>query len=48
MIDTTTVADLFTEWDIPWAVTSVLALTALIYTRGWARIRRTRPAQFPV
>lgn len=47
MIDTTTVADLFTEWDIPWAVTSALALTALIYARGWTRIRRTRPAQFP-
>ncbi len=47
MIDTTTVADLFTNWDIPWIVTSELALAALIYTRGWARIRRTRPAQFP-
>ena len=47
MIDTTTVADLFTEWEIPWIVTSELALTALIYTLGWARIRRTRPAQFP-
>jgi putative membrane protein len=47
MIDTTTVADLFTDWDIPWAVTSALALTALIYARGWLLIRRTRPAQFP-
>jgi putative membrane protein len=47
MIDTTTVADLFTDWDIPWIVTSALALTALIYVRGWTRIRRTRPAQFP-
>ena len=29
-------------------MTSELALTALvIYMRGWARIRRTRPAQFP-
>ena len=32
---------------LPWAVTVALALTALIYTRGWLRIRRTRPAQFP-
>ena len=47
MIDTTTVADLFTEWDVPWIVTSALALTAMIYARGWTRIRRTRPAQFP-
>jgi cytochrome c oxidase assembly factor CtaG len=28
-------------------VTSALALNALIYARGWMRIRRTRPAQFP-
>jgi putative membrane protein len=47
MTDTTTVADLFTDWDIPWAVTSALALTAIVYVRGWARIRLTRPAQFP-
>ena len=47
MSDTTTVADLFTQWDIPWVVTSELMLIALIYTRGWLLIRRTRPAQFP-
>ncbi len=47
MIDTTTIADLFTDWDIPWMVTSELALMAVIYTLGWARIRRTRPAEFP-
>ncbi len=47
MIETTTPADLFTRWDIPWIVTSELALTALIYTRGWLRIRRTRRALFP-
>jgi len=45
--DSTTVGDLFTQWDIPWLVTSELALTALIYVRGWRSIRRTRPAQFP-
>ncbi|HKO11468.1 MAG TPA: cytochrome c oxidase assembly protein, partial [Acidobacteriaceae bacterium] len=38
---------LITTWDIPWAVTAALALTTAIYVRGWTRIRRTRPAQFP-
>ena len=38
---------LVTTWDIPWAVTTALIVTALIYVRGWRRIRRTRPAQFP-
>lgn len=47
MIETATVADLFTRWDIPWLVTAALALTAVIYTRGWLQIHRTRPAQFP-
>ncbi|MGB7265563.1 MAG: cytochrome c oxidase assembly protein [Terracidiphilus sp.] len=47
MTDTTTVADLFTQWDVPWVVTCELALIGVIYTRGWLRIRRTRPAQFP-
>jgi len=47
MIDSTTISDLFTQWDIPWIVTTELALAAVIYSRGWARIRRTRPAQFP-
>ena len=32
MIDSTTIADLFTQWDIPWIVTSALALTAAIYS----------------
>jgi cytochrome c oxidase assembly factor CtaG len=51
MIDSTTVTDLFTEWDIPWIVTLELALTALVYTLGWARGRmrngRTGHLQFP-
>ncbi len=37
---------LFTRWDIPWAVTTALLITALIYIRGWLRIRRTRPGLF--
>jgi cytochrome c oxidase assembly factor CtaG len=47
MTDTTTLADLFTRWDVPWAVTAAMTLTAGIYVRGWLRIRRTRPALFP-
>jgi len=38
---------LITQWDIPWAVTCALIVTAFIYVRGWNRIRRTRPALFP-
>ncbi|MGB8028242.1 MAG: cytochrome c oxidase assembly protein [Terracidiphilus sp.] len=47
MTDSTTIVDLFARWDIPWAVTTALALTAVVYTRGWLLIRRTRPSQFP-
>jgi putative membrane protein len=39
-------AALFTTWDVPWAVTAALALTAAIYVRGWLQIRRTRPQLF--
>jgi cytochrome c oxidase assembly factor CtaG len=46
MIDSATVQDLFTRWDVPWLVTSELAVTALLYVRGWRRISRTRPSQF--
>jgi cytochrome c oxidase assembly factor CtaG len=38
---------LFTTWDIPWGVTAALALAAVIYVRGWVRIRRTRRDLFP-
>jgi putative membrane protein len=38
---------LWTTWDIPWGVTSALIVSSLIYTRGWARIRCTRPDLFP-
>jgi hypothetical protein len=31
MTDNTTIADLFTLWDIPWIVTFELAVVALIY-----------------
>ncbi|HEV2280174.1 MAG TPA: cytochrome c oxidase assembly protein [Acidobacteriaceae bacterium] len=42
-----TASALITDWDIPWAVTAALIVTTAIYIRGWNRIRRTRPAQFP-
>lgn len=48
MIQTFTASDLFTRWDIPWVVTAELAVTAVVYAHGWTRIRRTRPALFPV
>jgi putative membrane protein len=44
---TYTFSQLFTQWDVPPIVTSLLALTALIYLRGWMRIRSTRAEQFP-
>jgi putative membrane protein len=36
---------LFTNWDIPPAVSLALALVATLYTIGWTRVRRTRPEQ---
>ena len=47
MIEHATISDLFTLWDIPWIVTSEIVLVGIIYTRGWMRIHRTRPGQFP-
>ena len=38
---------LVTRWEIPWAVTAALAITALVYVRGWRQIRRTRAELFP-
>lgn len=48
MMEHATIADLFTLWDIPWIVTSEIALVGLIYIRGWVRIHRTRAEQFPL
>ena len=42
-----TFAPLFTDWEIPPAVTATLVAVAAIYIRGWFQIRRTRPEQFP-
>jgi putative membrane protein len=39
---------LVTDWDIPWGVTSALVAVSVIYARGWAALRRTRPAALPV
>jgi putative membrane protein len=35
------------NWDFPPFVCATLVLVTVIYIRGWLRIRRTRPAQFP-
>ncbi|MHB1699772.1 MAG: cytochrome c oxidase assembly protein [Acidobacteriaceae bacterium] len=36
----------FDEWSLPIWLTLAIALTALLYLRGWFAIRRTRPEQF--
>src|SRR5271156_124289 len=37
----------WSSWSFPfWATTGLLA-TALLYLRGWSKIRRTRPLTFP-
>ncbi len=38
---------LITRWDVPWAVTAALAVTAGLYVRGWLQIRKTRGGFFP-
>jgi putative membrane protein len=38
---------IFAEWSPPLLLTTVLILCALVYTRGWFAIRKTRPALFP-
>jgi putative membrane protein len=39
----TSLVSLIADWDIPWMLTSVLALVSVTYVRGWAAIRSTRP-----
>ncbi len=38
---------IFEEWSPPIFLTTMTILTALVYTRGWFIIRKTRRAQFP-
>jgi cytochrome c oxidase assembly factor CtaG len=38
---------LFTDWEVPPAITCALALIATIYTLGWLRVRRTRQSFRP-
>jgi putative membrane protein len=38
---------IFAEWSPPVFLTAMSILGALVYTRGWFAIRRTRPEQFP-
>ncbi len=42
MIETTTVADLFTDWDIPWIVTSALAVITRSFTCAAGRASAAR------
>jgi putative membrane protein len=39
-------ATIFEEWSPPIFLTAMVLLSAIVYTRGWFAIRRTRPAQF--
>jgi cytochrome c oxidase assembly factor CtaG len=41
------ITELFTDWDIPPAVTCALVLAATVYTIGWVRVRRSRPQSIP-
>lgn len=36
------------DWSFPFGLTAILAVTALVYLRGWFALRRTRPQQFTV
>jgi putative membrane protein len=38
---------IFEEWSPPLFLTTAILLTAIIYTRGWFAIRKTRKTQFP-
>ena len=39
---------IFAEWTPPLFLTTALILCAIVYTRGWFAIRKTRPALFPI
>ena len=40
------VHDILTEWRLPVWLTLSIVVTAVVYLRGWWKIRKTRPAQF--
>ncbi|HMF65088.1 MAG TPA: cytochrome c oxidase assembly protein, partial [Edaphobacter sp.] len=39
---------IFEEWSPPLLLTGALIVFAVVYTRGWFAIRKTRPRQFPI
>lgn len=42
------IRSIFDEWTVPWFLTVAVILCAIVYVRGWAAIRRTRPSLFTV
>jgi putative membrane protein len=40
------VHDILTEWRLPVWLTVSIVITAVVYLRGWWKIRETRAAQF--
>jgi cytochrome c oxidase assembly factor CtaG len=42
------VRDILADWELPVWFTLSIVVTAVIYFRGWLRIRKTRPSQFTV
>jgi len=41
------VQDILHDWTLPWFLTSTVALSVLLYVRGYFAIRKTRPELFP-
>lgn len=40
-------AELFTNWDVPWMASLALAVVAIVYSIGWNRARKTRLEELP-
>lgn len=41
-------AELFTNWDVPWLASLALLMLATLYVIGWIRARKTRPNELPL
>ena len=40
------VAAALCSWQVPFGLTAALLVTALVYVRGWAALRRQMPERF--